>query len=146
LVIIEIEYGNPIIHLLYFPYYLKRKTISGIINYNHILHTPINNPQIFHIYALLSLHTTLPEQSVLYMLSLRIQVIQHNIGIAAMRGREHDYLEMGREGGQDLFCVGTDVDACLGGWGESVLGCSPQLGIGLEGLCRFSCRKNRCSG
>jgi hypothetical protein len=66
-------------------------------------------PEVLDVGSLLRLNAALSEQSVRYPLSVRVQVVQHHVGIAAMARSKHDYLEVLREVLQDCCCVWPDV-------------------------------------
>lgn len=55
----------------------------------------------------------LAEQPVLNVFVLRIEVVQHNVGVAAVAGREDDDLEVFAKILKDFFGMGTDVDSSL---------------------------------
>ena len=44
---------------------------------------------------------------------VRVQVVQHNVGVAAVAGGEDDDLEVFAKILKDFFGVGTDVDSSL---------------------------------
>ena len=55
--------------------YLECKTISSIIDDDHVLDPPVDDPEILDINTLLGLNTAFPEESVLNMLSLGVEVV-----------------------------------------------------------------------
>lgn len=55
----------------------------------------------------------LTEETVLDVLFLGVEGVQHDVGVAGVAGREDDYLEVAGEVLEDLGGVGADVYAGL---------------------------------
>lgn len=61
----------------------------------------------------------LTEESMVYPLSIGIEIVHDDIGVAGMTGSEDNDLEVFAEVFEDFFGVGADVDASLddfSGW------------------------------
>ena len=61
----------------------------------------------------LRLHAIFPEKTVANVLFLRVEVVQHHVGVAAVRGREDYYLEMLGKLFQNMLRIRPDIHAGL---------------------------------
>ena len=68
---------------------------------------------VLNIDSLGGLNTVVSEEPVVNVLPIGIQIIQHDICVASVRGREYDYLEVLAQVNEDLPCIWSDVDASL---------------------------------
>lgn len=88
LVIVEREDGHCIIEL-------EREGISSIVNEEDVSETSVADySEIFHVHSIVCLHAVLSEQSVANPLSLRIELIDHDVCIATVAGCEYNNLKL----------------------------------------------------
>jgi hypothetical protein len=85
---IERNYGDPIINL-------KTKGVSSIVYNYHILKESVReDSQVLNIHSLQGLDAVVPEELVVNVLVLRIQVIQDGLCVTAMGGSEYYYFKV----------------------------------------------------
>ena len=74
-ILVERQNGDAIVKL-------EAKRVNCIVNNDHIFQVPVlNYPQILYVNSFLSLHARVSVKSVLNEFMLRIEIVQHNIGI-----------------------------------------------------------------
>lgn len=102
---VERDYGDRILRL-------QDMAIGRIINQDHILQTTIDHPQILQVIPPFQ-GAVLPIEPIRNPLLLRVQVVQHHIGIGGCTRREDYYLcDLGQLL-QELAAIGSDADAGL---------------------------------
>lgn len=112
LALIVWNYGDSVLDL-------ESVGVGRVVHQHHLIGRPIDHPQILNIRALRGCKTVLPEQSVMNVFVLGVQVVQYHVGVARVTRCKHDHFKIFRKIPQKLCGVGSDVDARLddlSGW------------------------------
>jgi hypothetical protein len=89
----------------------KRREI--IIDNDHVLLLPVDDPEIFDIKALLAESATVPEQPMRNKLVAGIQEIDDGVSVTRLTRCEYYYFELKRQTLQEFAHMRSDVDASL---------------------------------
>ena len=87
--------------------------VGCVVNESHLTQLPVQNPQIFTVHAFRGLVAMLPEQPMVDVKVIGVEVVQNHIRIARVTGCEDDDLEVFAQILEDFLSIGSDVDACL---------------------------------
>lgn len=107
LVVVEGQNRQPVLQLV-------AKRIGRVIHNDNILYVPVHqNPQVLDENALFSLNAVLPEEAVGYIFGALVDIVQHNVRVAAVRGCKDDDFEILGQFLQDLLTVRPNIDTRL---------------------------------
>ena len=72
---------------------LVRVGVSRVVYQEHALEVSINDPEVLDVHAFWTQVAMLPEQSVMHVLPIRIQVVDHLVRVARVARCKHNHLE-----------------------------------------------------
>ncbi len=90
-----------------------REGDGGVVDQHELGEVAVDDAQVLDVDAVAGLHAGLAEEAVGHELALRVQLVDHHVRVAAVRGREDDDLEHGGQLLQHARREGPHVDARL---------------------------------
>ena len=106
---IESEFRSPT-NIRWNSNYLEAKGINCIVNQNKVREVPVDHSEIFHVNSFFSQNTIFPKQAMGNILVFGVQKVKHFIGVASMRCRKDNNLEIVRKLLDDIFGIRPHVD------------------------------------
>lgn len=100
--------GNAICHL-------KTVGVGSIVHQHQLRKVSTQQPQVLYVVSLVHIIAVPPEEPVLHMLAVWIQIVYHLVGICVVAGRKDHDLEVWRQLGQKLLGPWTYIDWCQHG-------------------------------